>query len=82
MAASLLTAAGLPDLIAATPQGYKALALALARDPARLAQVRARVAEARGAALFDTPRYVAALEALYRRMHERSLAGLPPDHLG
>ena len=82
VAASLLTATGLADLICATPQAYKALALALARDPARLAAIRARVAAARtGSALFDTPRYVANLEGLYRRMQARLSAGLAPDHL-
>ncbi|MBS0363563.1 MAG: hypothetical protein JSR98_19480 [Proteobacteria bacterium] len=81
VAASLLTAAGLPELITDTPARYKALALDLARDPQRLAAVRARVAAARGSALFDTPRYVRHLEGLYRRMHERRLAGLSPDHL-
>ncbi|HEY3948153.1 tetratricopeptide repeat protein [Phenylobacterium sp.] len=82
VAASLLTAAGLPELIVETWDAYKGLALGLARDPDRVASVRARVAAARAASpLFDTPRYVANLEALYRRMHERRLAGLAPDHL-
>ena len=81
VAASLLTAAGLPDLIAETLDEYRALALALARDPERLAEVRARVAEVRATPLFDTPGYVRDLEALYRRMHARRLAGLPTDHL-
>ncbi|HLZ75288.1 tetratricopeptide repeat protein [Phenylobacterium sp.] len=81
VAASLLTAAGLPDLIAENLEDYRALALALSRDPQRLAEVRARVADVRTSALFDTPAYVRNLEALYRRMHEQRLAGLAPDHL-
>jgi protein O-GlcNAc transferase len=81
VAASVLTAAGLPELIVENLADYRTLALALARDPARLAQVRARVAGVRTSALFDTPAYVRNLENLYRRMHARRLAGLPPDHL-
>ncbi len=38
--ASLLAAAGLPDLVAADPDGYVALAQALAGDPARRAELR------------------------------------------
>lgn len=81
VAASLLTAAGLPDLIADSPEAYRALALSLAGDPDRLADVRARVAQVRASPLFDTPAYVRNLEDLYRRMQARRLAGLPPDHL-
>ncbi|THD62036.1 tetratricopeptide repeat protein [Phenylobacterium sp.] len=81
VAASLLTAAGLPDLIVESLADYRALALGLARDAERLGEVRARVAAARTSALFDTPAYVRDLEGLYRRMHERRLRGLPPDHL-
>jgi protein O-GlcNAc transferase len=81
VAASLLTAAGLPDLIVETLVEYSALALALARAPERLGEVRSRVAAAKASALFDTPAYVRDLEDLYRRMHERRLCGLPPDHL-
>ena len=40
--ASLLTALGLPGLIAETAAGYEATALALARDPERLKDLRAR----------------------------------------
>jgi predicted O-linked N-acetylglucosamine transferase (SPINDLY family) len=81
VAASLLTAAGLPELIVENLQDYRALALSLALDPRRLAAVRARVDGSKGSALFDTPAYVRSLEDLYRRMHARRLAGLPPDHL-
>ena len=43
--------------------------------------IRQRVAAALTSALLDTPRYVENLERLYRRMHERRVSGLPPDHL-
>jgi predicted O-linked N-acetylglucosamine transferase (SPINDLY family) len=65
VAASLLTAAGLPELIAETAEEYEGLALALARDPIRLKALRDRLAAGRTtAALFDTPRLARDLEAL------------------
>lgn len=82
VAASLLSAVGLPDLAAGSLDAYRALALALARDPALLKGIRAKLVKARTcSALFDTPAYVRDLEVLYRRMHERRLVGLAPDHL-
>jgi protein O-GlcNAc transferase len=67
--ASLLTAAGLPELIAETAQDYEALAVALARDPARLKALRDRLAANRAIApLFDTRRLMRDLEAAYLEM--------------
>jgi len=67
--ASLLAAVRMPELITETAADYEALALALARDPARLAALRAKLAAARYTApLFDTPRFTRDLEAQYRRL--------------
>lgn len=77
---SLLHAAGLPDLVTDTPADYEALALALAHDPARLAEVRARTAAARHtSALFDTIRFTRHWEAGLAAAIARSRAGLVPD---
>ena len=82
VAASLLTAVGLPELAVESVADYKAAALSLAGDPTRLRSLRARLAAARtSSALFDTPAYVSGLEDVYRRMHARRLAGLTPAHL-
>ncbi|WP_372782469.1 tetratricopeptide repeat protein [Phenylobacterium sp.] len=82
VAASLLTAVGLPEMAVETVADYKAAALALARAPERLQAIRAKLAAAwTTSVLFDTPAYVRGLEDAYRRMHERRLAGLPPAHL-
>jgi len=78
VAASLLTAAGLPDLVAETHDDYAALALSLARSPDRLAALRERVRAARSSALFDTPAYAAAFAAALEAMHARRLSGQPP----
>jgi predicted O-linked N-acetylglucosamine transferase (SPINDLY family) len=69
VAASMLTALDLPELIVETAQEYESLALALARDRVRLKDLRDKLAANRtAAALFDTPRLARDLEALYRRM--------------
>jgi predicted O-linked N-acetylglucosamine transferase (SPINDLY family) len=82
VAASLVAAVGLPELIAKTPAEFEAVAIALAGDRARLEQVRAKLLANRPTApLFDTPRFARHIEAAYAQMHERHLAGLPPDHI-
>lgn len=82
VAASLLTAAGLPELIAADAAEYEALAIALAEDPARLAGLRQRLAAQKGAcALFDCERYTRKLEAAFEAMWRRHAAGEAPAHL-
>jgi protein O-GlcNAc transferase len=65
--ASLLHALGLADeLLVQDMPAFEARAIALAGDRARLARVRARLAQARTTApLFDTPAYCRALEQAY-----------------
>ncbi|MBF0294299.1 MAG: tetratricopeptide repeat protein [Magnetococcales bacterium] len=70
--ASLLMAVGLPELIVDNWEDYFALALALARDPDRLGEARARLV---AAPLFDTPGFARDLERLYARMWCDHLAG-------
>ncbi|HUI59731.1 MAG TPA: hypothetical protein VLX90_05885, partial [Steroidobacteraceae bacterium] len=82
VAASLLNAVGLPELIASSPLQYEELAIKLAREPARLAELRSRLANNRlTAPLFDTEAFTRHLEDAYRQMYERYQADLPPDHL-
>jgi len=79
VAGSLLRAIGLDELITASPREYEALALQLARDPERLARLRARLMQNRRThPLFDTERYTRHLEAAYLRMHELRKSGQPP----
>ena len=69
MGASLLTAIGLPGLIAPTPAAYETLAARLAQNPAELAGLREKLAHNRlSAPLFDNERYTRDLEALYLAM--------------
>jgi protein O-GlcNAc transferase len=82
VAASLLHAIGLPELVTETPEAYAQLALALATDPARLATVKATLAANRATTpLFDGPTYARHLERAFELAYERHAAGLPPVHM-
>jgi predicted O-linked N-acetylglucosamine transferase (SPINDLY family) len=82
VAASLLHAVGLPELVTHAPEQYEATAIGLARDPAALDAIRRKLAANRlTAPLFDTPRFTRDLEAAYRLVHTRRIQGLAPDHL-
>jgi len=80
VAASILTAAGLDGCVARDANAYVERICALGRDASARAALRERIA-ARPAGLYDTPRFARELEALYQRMWERALAGLPPSAL-
>jgi predicted O-linked N-acetylglucosamine transferase (SPINDLY family) len=72
VAASLLHAIGLPELVMTSLAEYEALALALVRDEARLAAIRAKLLRNRDTCpLFDTERYTRDLEATFRWMMEQ-----------
>jgi predicted O-linked N-acetylglucosamine transferase (SPINDLY family) len=80
VAASLLRAMDLPELIATTQEQYETLAVELATEPQRLARIRGKLDRNRSIApLFDTPRFARNLEDLYVQMIERYRAGLPPE---
>ena len=77
---SLLRAVGLPELVTTSLEDYEALALKLARDPALLAGIKAKLAANRlTTPLFDTKRYTRHLEAAYVAMYERAQRGEPPE---
>lgn len=77
--ASLLQAAGLPELVASTTEGYRSLALSLSHDRAGLRLMRDRLAAGRSTcALFDTARFTRHLEAALRTMWRRHAAGQGP----
>jgi predicted O-linked N-acetylglucosamine transferase (SPINDLY family) len=82
VAASLVTAAGAPELAESAPAGYVARAIALARDPAARERLRRRLTDARPTApLFDNTRTVRALERAYEAMWALHAAGRPPQAL-
>jgi predicted O-linked N-acetylglucosamine transferase (SPINDLY family) len=77
--ASLLHALGVPELIAASLEEYETLALNLAREPAALLALKARLSRNRTISpLFDIDRFTRHLEAAYVAIWERQHRGLPP----
>jgi predicted O-linked N-acetylglucosamine transferase (SPINDLY family) len=82
IAASLLMALGVPELITSAPQQYEVLAIELGSNPKRYAAIKARVDVNRSTgALFDTSRFTGNVETAFIAAYERHQAGLPPDHI-
>jgi predicted O-linked N-acetylglucosamine transferase (SPINDLY family) len=82
MAASLLNAVGLPELITATATAYEALAIAIANNPPQLQAIKNTLqANLPNALLYNTPLFTQHLEQAYQAMHQRSQQGLAPDHI-
>ena len=82
MAASVLEAISLPELITTTPEAYERMAVDLATHPEKLAAIRHKLAENRlTTPLFNTRLFAKHIEAAYIAMHERHQAGLAPDHI-
>src|SRR5262249_19594976 len=78
--ASLLNAIGLPELVTSNMADYEALALTLAGDPARLRNIKAKLARNRETdPLFDTDRFRRGIEAAYTKMWEIWQTGATPE---
>jgi predicted O-linked N-acetylglucosamine transferase (SPINDLY family) len=76
VAASLLRAAGLPELVTTSLADYEALAITLATTPGILADLRARLERGRlTCPLFDTEGFVRSMEQAYEEMARRVQAG-------
>jgi protein O-GlcNAc transferase len=79
VAASLLFAAGLEELITPSLEGYEAMALKLAQDRSSLNSLRERVESSRySGRLFDTTLFTRHIESAYAQMWERSQRGEQP----
>lgn len=78
VAAGLLRAHGLPELLADSCEDYVERACRLAEDASWLADLRRRTARREGSMLFCTARRVRELERAYELMWARHSAGLPP----
>jgi protein O-GlcNAc transferase len=80
VAASLLTAVGLPELIAGDLREYERLAVRLGKNAGELQQLKEKLAGNRLTyPLFDTRRFVGNLEKAYRAMWEIYAAGKQPQ---
>ena len=82
VAASLLTAIGLPELIVETEAAYEALILDLARSPQQLQTVTEKLAQNRRTSpLFDAGLLTNHLETGYRAAYQRWVEQKPPAHI-
>lgn len=82
MSASIVTAAGAPELVAQTPEAYVELAARLAGDVAARGALRQRLRQGRGhAAALSTARFLRGFEAGLSAAWERHLRGEPPGPL-
>ena len=82
VAASLLNAIDLPELVTQTQAEYEALAIELATSPAKLKVIKDKLERNRlTTPLFDTPKFTKHIEKAYTMMFERYQADLPPDHI-
>lgn len=80
VAASLLRAAGMDELVTENLDDYEALAIRLATDGTRLRELRRQLERNReSCALFDTDRFRRSIEAAYQRMWERARDGGTPE---
>jgi protein O-GlcNAc transferase len=82
MAASVLNAIGLPELITSTAKAYEDLAVELATAPEQLAAIKRKLANNRlTTPLFNTQQFAHHIEAAYTAMYERYQKNLPPHQI-
>ena len=82
VAASVLSALDLPELITATAEDYEAQAVTLATNPELLERLKQRIAANRlTTPLFDAKLYAGHIEDAFARMFERYHAGLAPEDI-
>jgi len=82
IAASLLNAIGLEEMITSTQEEYEALAIQLATEPEKFAALKQKLRDnIKTAPLFDTPQYTKDLEAIYIQMYERYQHDLEPESI-
>jgi len=80
VSASILLAAGLPELVTESLEAYEARALELARDREQLDAIRRKIADQRRTLpLFDSERYRRHVEQAYLQMMERLRRGELPQ---
>ncbi len=82
VAASLLNAIHLPELITSSQEEYEVVAITLATNPEMLAKLKLKLEQNRlTTPLFDTQCYTRHIEAAYTGMYERHQADFPPENL-
>ena len=82
VAASLLNAIGLSELITTSQEEYIALAIKLADNTHKLADIKQKLKQNRlTTPLFDAPLFTKNIEAAYTKMYERYQLDFEPSHI-
>ena len=82
MAASVISAINLPELITDTREEYESLAIELATNAKKFKVIKAKLKEnLLTAPLYDTAKFTENLESVYKVMYQRYHDGLEPDHI-
>jgi predicted O-linked N-acetylglucosamine transferase (SPINDLY family) len=82
VAASLLKAVGLPELITSTQARYEELAIDLANHPDKLNTLKIKLQHNLPTSpLYDSRLFTKHIESAYLTIYERQQNGLPPDHI-
>jgi predicted O-linked N-acetylglucosamine transferase (SPINDLY family) len=82
VAASLLNAVNLPELITNSQEEYEALAIELATNPKKYKSLKDKlINNLPNAPLYDTPLFTRHIESAYKTMYERHREGLEPENI-
>ena len=82
VAASLLSAVNLPELITNSQEEYEALAIELATNPKKYKSLKNKlINNLPEAPLYDTPLFTRHIESAYKTMYERYHEGFEPENI-
>ena len=82
VAASLLNAVNLPELITTSQEQYESLAIEFGTHPEKLTQIKNKLLHNLSISpLYDIKLFTKHIESAYLIMQERQQNGLPPDHI-
>ncbi len=82
VAASLLNAVNLPELITNNQEEYEAKAIELAKNPEMLAEIQLNLAKTRfTSSLFNGQLFTQHIETAFTAMYQRNQEGLKPEHI-
>jgi len=79
VAASLLSALNLSELVVNTQEEYELLAINISTDPNKIQMIKDKLENnLQSESLFDTNLYTKSLEAAFRKIYELSISGIEP----
>jgi protein O-GlcNAc transferase len=82
VAASVINAVNLPELITNNQKEYEALAIELATNPEKFKSIKEKLKDNLSTSpLYDTQKFTENLESIYKVMYERHHDGLEPEHI-